>query len=200
MAGIEHSADGLNVDREPNVLDALAIECSAIFDQHEIDHVFVAGYVAILSGRARATDDIDLIIERTTPEVLSQVADAFESSGFWGPATPLTDIHAVLEEGGRIWIAREDTTTPHLDITFPSDRYHRASLTNSIPARIGDATIPIGPLELQIAYKLNLGGRTDFEDAAHLFLLFEETLSTQKLEYWVEELGVTHEYEQLTTA
>lgn len=87
--------------------------------------------------------------------------------------------------------------TPHLEVKFPTDELDRASLTNAIDAHIAGATIPVGPLELQIAYKLYLQGQKDFEDAAHLYLLFRETLSTDQLEHWVRQLDVNEEYEQL---
>lgn len=80
---------------------------------------------------------------------------------------------------------------------FPTDEFDRASLTNAITARIDGATIPIGPLELQIAYKLYLGGQKDLEDAAHLYALFGETLRRDVLEKWVTELDVTDRYERL---
>lgn len=87
---------------------------------------------------------------------------------------------------------------PRLDLSFPTDKYDRASLRGSIPAHIDDATIPIGPIALQIAYKLSLEGKTDHEDAAHLYVYFEETLSTERLEHWVSELEVHDRHAQLT--
>lgn len=72
-----------------------------------------------------------------------------------------------------------------------------ASLDDRIVARIADRELPVGPLELQVAYKLYLGTRTDFEDAVHLYAFFEETLRTRELEQWIEALDVRGEYERL---
>ncbi|MFW6004805.1 MAG: hypothetical protein ACOCPV_04140 [Halodesulfurarchaeum sp.] len=69
-----------------------------------------------------------------------------------------------------------------------------------IDARIAGHTIPVGPLELQIAYKLSLGAQKDIEDAVHLYMLFEESLSEPRLEEWVLKLGVEDEYERLKRA
>jgi hypothetical protein len=41
-------------------------------------------------------------------------------------------------------------------------------------------------MELQVAYKLSLGGRTDLEGAAHLYAVFRGTLSGDRIEVWVE--------------
>lgn len=70
----------------------------------------------------------------------------------------------------------------------------RPSLT--VDAHVGDATIPVGPLELQIAYELHLGAQKDFEDAAHRYVLFRESRRTTHLETWVEKLEVTDESER----
>lgn len=64
--------------------------------------------------------------------------------------------------------------------------------------REGQETIPISPLELQVADTLPLGAQTDIEGAVHLPLLFEESLSQPHLEEWVTRLDVQAEYERLT--
>ncbi|AZH24748.1 hypothetical protein [Haloplanus aerogenes] len=63
-----------------------------------------------------------------------------------------------------------------------------------------EATLPIGPLELQITYKLYLGAPKDFEDAVHLYAMFKETLSTPELERWVTKLNVEDDYDRLERA
>ncbi|WP_218778813.1 hypothetical protein [Halobacterium hubeiense] len=65
------------------------------------------------------------------------------------------------------------------------DEFDTASLNNAITARTGGRIIPIGPLELQVAYKLHLGTQKDVEDAVHLYTLFEETRSGSRLETWL---------------
>jgi hypothetical protein len=73
---------------------------------------------------------------------------------------PLSEMHGNLTNGTNIWVAADGEMTPHLEVKFPGDEFDRASLENAIDAHVGEETIPIGPLELQIAYKLSLGGRT----------------------------------------
>ena len=85
--------------------------------------------------------------------------------------------------GDNIWIARDGEMVPHLEAKY-----------------VSDAELPIGPFELQIAYKLRLATPKDFEDAVHLYSMFEETLSIPKLEHWVAELGVEEDYERLKRA
>jgi len=113
---------------------------------------------------------------------------------------PLTSMYEMLDNGDNIWVAPNDQITPHLEVKFARDEFDRASLENAMTARISDEAIPIGPLELQIAYKLYLGAQKDIEDAVHLYTLFEKSLSVSRLEEWVTRLNVETEYEQLKRA
>jgi hypothetical protein len=200
MGGIELRNETLVVEREPNQLDELAIAFSTILGRFDIEHVYIAGYVSILAGRARSTEDVDVLIERIDEETADELAETLDEEGFWGPAMPLSSIYEMLDNGDNIWVAPEDQITPHLEVKFARDEFDRASLENAITARIADEAIPIGPLELQIAYKLYLGARKDVEDAVHLYTLFEESLSVSRLEEWVTRLDVEAEYERLKRA
>ncbi|MFW6004589.1 MAG: hypothetical protein ACOCPV_03015 [Halodesulfurarchaeum sp.] len=200
MGGIELQNGTLVVEREPNRLDELAIEFSRVLHRFDIEHVYIAGYVSILAGRARSTEDVDVLIGRIDEATAEELAAALVESGFWGPAMPLESLYEMLDGGDNIWIAPENQVTPHLELKFAVDEFDDASLENSIDARIAGHTIPVGPLELQIAYKLSLGAQKDIEDAVHLYMLFEESLSEPRLEEWVLKLGVEDEYERLKRA
>jgi len=200
MGGIELQDGTLIVEREPNQLDEMAIRFSEILGQFDIKHVYIAGYVSILAGRARSTEDIDILIERIDKETADELAETLEEKGCWGPAMPLTSMYEMLDNGDNIWVAPEDQITPHLEVKFARDEFDRASLQNAITARIGDEAISIGPLELQIAYKFHLNAQKDIEDAVHLYTLFEESLSVPRLEEWVTRLDVEDEYERLKRA
>ena len=200
MGGIDLRDGTLVVEREPNRLDELAIEFSRILARFGIAHVYIAGYVSILAGRARSTEDIDVLIERIEEETADELVEVLDEEGFWGPAMPLAAMYEMLDRGDTIWVAPDGQITPHLEVKFTGDEFDRASLENALTARIGDEAIPIGPLELQIAYKLHLGARTDLEDAVHLFTLFEESLSVPRLQEWVTRLDVEDEYERLKCA
>ena len=200
MGGIELRNGTLAVEREPNQLDELAIRFSEILGQFDIKHVYIAGYVSILAGRARSTEDVDVLIERIDEETAVELAETLDEKGYWGPAMPLTSMYEMLDTGDNIWVAPEDQITPHLEVKFARDEFDRASLENAITARIGDETISIGSLEIQIAYKLHLSAQKDIEDAVHLYTLFEESLSVPRLEKWVTRLDVEDEYERLKRA
>ena len=98
MSGIVFEDGVLSVDREPNQLDELAIGFSQILDQLGIEHVYVAGYVSILAGRARSTEDVDVLIEPLDEATAAEVATTLTTEGYWGPAMPLDSLHEMLTE------------------------------------------------------------------------------------------------------
>ena len=200
MSGIELRDETLSVDRALNQLDELAIAFSDILDQVGIEHVYIAGYVSILAGRARSTEDVDVLIEPIDEATADTLTTHLEAENFWGPAMPLSSLYSMLENGDPVWVAPTDQITPHLEVKTVRDEFDQASLSQAITAQIGSKSIPIGPLELQIAYKLYLGAQKDIEDAVHLYTLFEETLSAARLERWAQRLDVEAEYERLTQA
>lgn len=200
MGGIELQNGTLVVEREPNRLDDLAIAFSDVLDRFDVDHVYVAGYVSILAGRARSTEDVDVLIQTVDEATAEELADTLDEMGYWGPAMPLSSMYEMLENGDNVWVAPDDQVTPHLEVKFVRDEFDRASLETALTARIGNEAIPIGQLELQIAYKLRLGAQKDVEDAVHLYTIFEESLSESRLEEWVRRLEVEDEYERLKRA
>lgn len=200
MGGIELSDGTLVVRREPNQLDDLAIAFSSILSELDVAHVFVSGYVAVLAGRSRSTEDIDVLVRPFDSETAAELASVLSERGYWGPAMPLSELYDTVSNGAPIWVAPERQVSPHLEVKFGSDEFDRESLDSAIVARIDDAALPIGPLELQIAYKLHLGTRQDFEDAVHLYALLGESLNTDRLESWSAKLGVSEEYDRLRRA
>ncbi len=197
MGGIDLRDGVLEVQREPNDLDELAVEVSSVLSWLDIDHAFVAGYVAILAGRSRSTEDIAAILEPLSEARAAALADELRDAGFWGSAMPLDELSSMLADGSNIRVAREGEMIPNVELKYATDQFDRESLDNAITACVGDSSLPIGPLELQIAYKLYVNTQKDFEDAAHLYILFGETLSHPELERWVSELEVTEAYDRL---
>ncbi|WP_227132831.1 hypothetical protein [Halorubellus salinus] len=84
MGGKGPSDDPLHVGWESNVVDDLGIECSRMLADLDVEHVFVAGYLAILTRRTRLMEDVDVIVEpyataRTSPFPSSVTVSASSS-------------------------------------------------------------------------------------------------------------------------
>jgi hypothetical protein len=179
-------SDGvLRIDREKSELDREVIEFTSVLDNAGIDYVIVSGYVAILAGRSRGTEDIDVIIEKGKEEDL---AEKLEENSYWCINEDIGNLTELLEEGVAPRIAREGEIIPNFEIFTPEDSFDKEALENSLKAEINSDSLYISPLELQIAYKLFLGSEKDIEDARHLYTLFKENLDVEKLEKFAEKM------------
>ena len=116
---------------------------------------------------------------------------------------PLDDLSEMLSGGDRLRVAEDGEIYPNFEIWLASNDLEREALSTAITAEIGGHEISISSIELQIAYKLRLtkGAGTmdgkDFEDALHLHLTFEEEFKLERLESYVEQLGVEDYYAEL---
>jgi hypothetical protein len=201
---MELSDDTLTVSRELSALDKDVLEFTRILDACDVNYVIVSGYVAILTGRSRSTEDIDVILESLSKTETEQLVTELKNRGYWGMAMPLDEMYSMLSEGSRIRIAEDGEMYPNFETWFVSNDVEREALSNPLTVTFDEGDIEISPLELQIAYKLRLAQASDslngkdFEDALHLYLTFEERFNTEQLEAYIKELGVEDYYAELT--
>ena len=200
MSNLDIQDGTLVVGRPPTEFDEIANSFSTILADHDVSHVFVWGYVATLIGPTEAIETIDVVLEPLDRESFEPVASAIEEAGFWGVATPVAEAFDPLSNGEPVSMAPSDQVIPYLEVTFADDEVDEECLRGSMTAEVGDAELPIGPLELQVAYKLYLVHRTSFEDAVDLYSMVEERLDQPKLRQWCERLGIGDEYERLVRA
>lgn len=198
------SDDTLTVSRELSELDKDVLDFTRILDACDVDYVIVSGYVAILTGRSRSTEDIDIILESLSETETEELVTELKNQGYWGMAMPLDEMYSMLSEGSRIRIAEDGEMYPNFETWFVSNDVEREALSNPLSVTFDEGEIEISPLELQVAYKLRLAQAADslsgkdFEDALHLYLTFEERFNTEQLETYVTELGVEDYYAELT--
>lgn len=72
----------IKLDKEINELDKFVLNFIKILQKHA-DYVIVSGYVAILLGRDRGTDDIDIFIPKISKEKLAVFYDDLVGNGYW---------------------------------------------------------------------------------------------------------------------
>ncbi len=81
---MELSDDTLTVSRELSELDKDVLEFTQILDACEVDYVIVSGSVAILTGRSRSTEDIDVILESLSETETEQLVTELKDHGTGG--------------------------------------------------------------------------------------------------------------------
>lgn len=168
--------------KELNDLDKLVIDFVRILDRNKVKYVLVSGYVSILFGRSRSSEDIDIIVKKLPKRRFAVlwddllkyfeclVPDNFESA-----------YDKYLMKQTSIRFSRKEQPIPNIEFMFPkAEDLDNWVLKNGKQVRLNRYALNISPIELQIAYKLFLGSGKDIEDARHLYQLFIENLN-QKL-------------------
>jgi hypothetical protein len=183
---IEFTEGKIFFNKELNQLDKLALEFSRLLSNHEIGHVFISGYVAILFGRNRSSEDIDMICEKVSFDRFIEFwDDCIKKFECIITADPKNAYDQYLLNKSAIRFAYTDKIIPNVELKFCSNEMHEEALSKAIMVFVNNNCLPVPPLEQQIAFKLYLGSEKDIEDARFLFKLFEEELVLSKLEEYL---------------
>ncbi len=167
-------------DRIPSDLDKLVIRFIKILEKHS-DYVIISGYVSILLGRARATDDVDIFIRNIDKQKFVALYNELKADGFWClNAEDDGEVYSYLNEGLAVRFAEDGITVPNFEMKFARKKLEMGAFNDriSVITRIG--TVKISSLERQIAYKrYYLKSDKDLEDAAHVEKLFKEHIDNE---------------------
>jgi len=186
-------------NKELNELDELVIRFTSILHKLEINYVIVSGYVAIVFGRSRATEDVDLMLKPLSIEKFSLLWRELHKNGFWcvNAFSEQEAFEDFLTQKLAVRFAEEGKHMPNFELKFSSNPTHEYSLRHKIKVILNSKTFYTSSIELQIAYKLYLGSDKDLEDAIHLWAIFKKHLDASLVAYWASELGVKDRLKEL---
>lgn len=184
---MEFKKGEIKLERELSELDKFAIDFLSILEKYT-DYVVISGYVAILLGRTRATDDIDVFIKPISKEKFSHLYDELKRKGFWClNAEDESELYSFLEDKLAIRFARQGLATPNFEIKFPKDKLDEQTFENPITVVTQQGKIIISDLERQIAFKRHyLQSNKDKEDALHVEELFKDKIDYTKINKYKE--------------
>ncbi len=123
-------------------------------------------YVAILLGRSRGTEDIDIIIPKLDKTTIKQLHETLISKKYWCLNTEdFEEIFSLLNSKLSVRYAIEPKVIPNVELKFAKNRYDDICLSQPLKIIIGSNEFIIGPLELKIAFKeIVLKSDKDIED------------------------------------
>ena len=106
-------------------------------------------------------------------------------------AENVNDAINILNEGSSTRFAENNTMEPNFEIKFAKRSTDFYSIENSLKMILNKKyQIYISPIELQIAYTLELGSEKDYLEAKHLYGVFEKHLDKKLLNEFIKLLGV----------
>jgi hypothetical protein len=172
-------------------LDRFVFDFVKILD---VRYVVVSGYVVILFGRSRGTEDIDVLTERFEPAKFEEIFDKLVKNGYYFLNSDDPEkLYEMLDDGLAVRIAKINTVIPNIELKFVRSEIDRFSLENRLKVVIDDESIYIPPPEVQIPYKLYLGSVRDIEDAVYLWEIFKDYINIYTLHHYMKKLGVEGE-------
>ena len=127
-------------------------------------YVIVSGYVSIVFGRSRATEDIDLLVKLESRDEFKKIWDKLKINGFECLNTENIDEAFEMLEEHAIRFGRIGNPLPNMEFKLIKNKIDNYSFNNKIKLILGKNTIFISPLEMQIAYKLMLGKHGNKKD------------------------------------
>ncbi len=171
--------------KELSDLDKFVVEFTSILNRLGINYVIVSGYVAILFGRNRTSEDIDIIMEKLDLKrfnvLFSEVGKKFECITTHNPKEAY---HEYLSNHTSIRFSRIGEYIPNIEIKFANDELNQLdslSLNENIKVKVNGHEMAISPIELQIAFKFFLGSEKDIEDAVYLYEIFRDKIDSKLL-------------------
>lgn len=174
--------DKIRLDKILNELDVYVLDFIKILEKH-IKYVIVSGYVSILFGRSRGTEDIDIFIESTSKEKLKIFYRELEDSGYWClNVDDINEIYEYLSNGTAVRFAKKGETIPNFEIKFALKGRDKETLQDVVIVSTKQGNLRISSLERQIAFKrYYLKSDKDMEDALHIEEIFKSNLDYDKI-------------------
>ena len=181
----------IHLDKELNKLDLFAIEFTSILNKLNIKYVLISGYVAILFGRARNSEDIDIFVDNLDLNKFGLLWNELNAKFGCINCNDLKEAFSnYFSVGESLRFSKNGNSVPNFEMKIVKSSLDRWSLTNRKKIILNGNIMYISPIELQVPFKIFLGSDKDIEDAKHLFILFKEKLDHNLMNIFVRKLKI----------
>ncbi len=183
---MEYSNEKIILDKELNNLDLFVLKFINEWKKFS-EYVLVSGYVSILLGRSRISEDIDILVPKMNFEKFEKISLHLNKKFWCLNGDDVDELYSLLGSGHSIRFAEKNKVVPNMEIKFINKNIDRETFRNKIEVRIGQNSLFISPIECQIIYKEEvLKSPKDKEDALHLREILKESLDAKKFKYFEE--------------
>jgi|YelNatPaOPRAMG01_1025707.scaffolds.fasta_scaffold02414_22 hypothetical protein len=157
----------VEVEGKANQIDRLVYTFVKILEKYT-DYAIVSGYVAILLGMERPTQDVDIVVGGfRSKENLNRFLREIEKKGYF-TAVKKEFMYEIFEKRAE----KIDIFTKkqwYFDFKKAKSIWDFYSIKYSIKIKKGGCVFRVAPPEIQIPYKLWLGSDKDIKDAAYIY-------------------------------
>lgn len=148
-------------------------------------YIVVSEFFIISSGRSRATEDIDIIIEPINLETYLKLHGELKNNQFH--CLQSSDPHEIynlyLKEKIPVRFIKNDNLIPNVELKFTKDELDEYQLKMRKKIKYTEIDIFFSSVEANIAFKEELLKTTkDLDDARHLRIVYSEELDELEIE------------------
>jgi hypothetical protein len=162
-------------------LDEIFRRAIDVVDAQGIRYLVYGGIALPFWGRVTATDDVDLVLQVTQPDV-ERLFKAFRDAGFQLPAEAdalfLVDTWTVASVGGR-----------DVDLALGATEFDHEALRRAVRVRVFGREVPIASAEDLILYKLVAHRRRDLGHVEDIITRQGRGLDLIYLRRWSERIA-----------
>lgn len=184
-------------DKKLSELDIFVKRFIKILQNH-FDYVIISGYVAILFGRNRISEDIDVFIEKKDYNRFKKLwEDLSVEYECINTDNAEEAYYEYLKQNIAIRFSKINEFIPNFELKFPKSNVDVWTLSERKTVRVNnDFDLFISPLELEIPYKLFLGSEKDIEDARFLYQFFKDQLDQKTMAIFNQKLKTNELFER----
>ncbi len=178
-------------DKKGTILENFALDFVRIVERHA-KYAVVSGFVAIAHGRNRATEDIDIIIERISEEGFARLHKELVKVGFECLQSPdPREIYGdYLSKTLSIRYVRKGTHVPEIELKLSRDALDEYQLRTRKRLPLTGLGLYFSSIEMNIAFEEELlKSDKDMEDARHLRIVYGGRINESEIE------RITHDKE-----
>ena len=171
-----------NID-DKTILDKFTEDFTRIAEKHT-RYAIVGGFIAIVHGRSRGTEDIDMIIEKLPKDRFILLHNDLANNNFEciQSENPET-IYEYLENKDSVRYIKKGQFVPEMEIKFAKDLLDQHVLNTRIKIPETKLDVYFANIEATIAFKEELlGSDKDMEDAKHLRILYKNNLKEKEID------------------
>lgn len=194
---IKYSPVIIECERKLTSLDKFVTDFTEILNKLKLNYVLVSGYVAILFGRSRSSEDIDLITEKLDFPAFNNLWTILNKKYECITTSKVKQAYYdYLLTKHAIRFSKKKEYIPNIELKFPKVELEQWALKNRKKASLNRQIIFISPIELQIPFKLFLGSEKDIEDAKHLYNIFKDNINIEILMKFNQKLKIQELFDE----
>ncbi|MCD4760154.1 hypothetical protein K8R33_04675 [archaeon] len=166
-----------------NILDVFCIKFCKIVEKYT-EYIIVSGFVVISSGRARATQDIDMIIKKMDVEKFKRLHQDLIKNDFVCVQSddPEEIFMEYLKNNTSVRYTEKNIPLPEMEIKFAKDILDNYQIKTKTKLPLTGLDIWFSTIEMNIAFKEEyLKTPKDIEDARHLRIVYEEEIDEEEI-------------------